>query len=131
VGLSWAILDFDHGKKDGPGNSNLAHNRESVRDGSALCAFRLMPPEKRFLPSLEARWSFRVVDADRRLVYFRDESIGEISKWVWHFGDGETSTERNPVHQYNKPGIHYTVWLDVEGTGEKSRHSKHWDVIIR
>ena len=127
IGFSWAILDFDHGKKDGPGNSNLAHNRESVRDGSALCAFRLMPLEKRFLPLLEARWSFRIVDADRRLVYFRDESIGEISKWMWHFGDGETSTERNPAHQYKKPGIHYTVWLDVEGAGGTSRHSKHWD----
>jgi hypothetical protein len=90
-----------------------------------------MPLEKRFLPALEARWSFRIVDADRKLVYFKDESIGEITEWVWHFGDGETSTERNPIHQYKNPGIHYTVWLDVEGPERTSRHSKHWDVIIR
>ena len=131
IGISWAILDFDHGKKDGPGNSNLAHNRDSVKDASALCAFRLMPLEKRFLPVLEAGWSFEIVDAGRKLVYFKDESIGEISEWLWHFGDGETSTERNPLHRYKQPGHRYTVWLDVKGGDGSSRHSKHWNVIIR
>jgi len=131
IGISWAILDFDHGKKDGPGNSNLAHNRDSVKDASALCTFRLMPLEERFLPVLKAGWSFEIVDADRKLFYFKDESIGNIIEWVWHFGDGETSNERNPLHQYKQRGFHYTVWLDVKDGDGSSRHSKHWDVIIR
>ncbi len=131
IGLSWAILDFDHGEKNGRGNSNLAHERSSVSEASALCAFRLMQLEKRFEPAIEARWSFKVIDMDRRLVYFKDESVGTITKWLWHFGDGETSTEQYPIHQYKNPGIRYTVWLDVEGPDGKSRHSKHCDVIIR
>jgi len=131
IGLSWAVLDFDHGKKDGPNNINLAHNVVMVKDASALCAFRLMPLEKRFDPLIEAQFSFKVIDMDRRLVYFKDESIGKITKWLWHFGDGETSTEQNHIHHYEKPGIHYTVWLDVEGPDGTSRHSKHWDVTIR
>ena len=129
IGLSWSILEFDGGKRDG--HINLAHNVSMVSDGSFLCAFRLMPIEDRFQPELEARWSFKVVDMDRRLVYFKDESIGNVTKWLWHFGDGETSTEQYPVHQYKEPGVHYTVWLDVEGPAGKSRHSKHWDVMVK
>jgi uncharacterized membrane protein len=37
---------------------------------------------------------------DRRLVVFKDESDGKITSWKWDFGDGATSTEQNPVHQY-------------------------------
>ena len=131
IGLSWAILDFDEGRKDGPNNINLSHDVMMVKDASRLCAFRLMPLEERFMPTLEARWSFTVIDADRKLVYFKDESVGRVTSWLWHFGDGETSTEQNPVHQYTKAGIRYTVWLDVGGPDGVSRHSKQWDVMVR
>jgi PKD repeat protein len=30
--------------------------------------------------------------------------------WNWNFGDGHTSTQRNPIHTYNIAGI-YTVTL--------------------
>ena len=33
-----------------------------------------------------------------------------ISAWLWDFGDGNTSTEQNPKHQYSKDG-NYTVVL--------------------
>ncbi len=36
----------------------------------------------------------------------QDETHTVIS---WNFGDGETSTEQNPIHQYTSPGI-YTVF---------------------
>lgn len=32
--------------------------------------------------------------------------------WEWHFGDGSTSTEQNPSHEYQKPG-NYNVTLKV------------------
>lgn len=32
--------------------------------------------------------------------------------WSWDFGDGGTSTERNPLHVYVEPGL-YTVGLEV------------------
>jgi hypothetical protein len=31
-------------------------------------------------------------------VYFSDLSQGNPTAWFWDFGDGETSTEQNPVH---------------------------------
>ena len=69
---------------------------------------------------------------DRRLYYFKDESIGDITKWHWDFGDGETSEEQYPFHQYRKPATYgYTVILDVEGPAGKSRHSKNWDIKVK
>jgi len=41
---------------------------------------------------------------------------GGITTWLWDFGDGETSTERNPAHTYNNAGT-YTVTLKVIGPG--------------
>jgi hypothetical protein len=49
-------------------------------------------------------------------VQFTDESVDggpPISSWLWSFGDGETSTEQNPLHIYAAPGI-YTVRLDIQ-----------------
>ncbi len=131
IGLSWAVLDFDHGKKDGRGNANLAGERMSVQHASHLCKFRLMPIEKHLLPGIEARFSFKIVDMDRRLVYFKDESIGDITKWTWQFGDGETSHEQNPVHRYAEPGIRHNILLEVEGPAGVSRFSRHREVLVK
>jgi PKD repeat protein len=42
-----------------------------------------------------------------------------VTHWLWDFGDGQTSTEQNPVHTYAAPGG-YTVRLTVYGPGEVS-----------
>jgi PKD repeat protein len=42
-----------------------------------------------------------------------------VTKWLWTFGDGETSTERNPIHVFS-PHSTYNVVLQVSndvGTG--------------
>jgi hypothetical protein len=128
IGFAWSILDFDGGERDG--HYNLAHDVRMVRDGSYLCKFRLMPLEPQYQPKIESRWTWRVIDADRRLVYFKDESTGAVNKRTWHFGNGDTSTEQYPVYQYDKPG-RYTVWLDVEGPDGTSRTARHKEVIIK
>lgn len=46
-------------------------------------------------------------------VQFNDTSTGTSTSWLWNFGDGETSTEQNPVHTYDEAGI-YTVSLTAE-----------------
>ena len=99
-------------------------------NASELCAFKLMPLEPPFLKPIEAQWSFKVVDMDRRLVAFKDLSVGKITSWKWDFGDGATSTEQNPIHAYEKPG-NYVVVLDVSGPAGSSRRSKVWDVQLK
>ena len=43
---------------------------------------------------------------------FSDQSDNLAQYWFWNFGDGNTSTETNPAHQYTAPG-NYTVSLKV------------------
>ena len=45
-------------------------------------------------------------------VQFADESEGEPTEWSWDFGDGNVSTEQNPIHIYIDPG-EYAVSLTV------------------
>lgn len=41
-------------------------------------------------------------------------SLDPIVAWNWNFGDGSTSNEQNPFHEYAQPGV-YTVTLIIEG----------------
>lgn len=139
IGLSWSILEFDGGKRDG--HCNLAHNTKMVNNADYLCAFRLMPIEKKFLQKIEARWSFKVIDMNERRIAFIDESIGKITSWKWEFGDGTTSTEQFPVHIYpkpesvygalDKPKLYNVVTLEVTGPDGTSKTSKFWDVQVK
>ena len=45
-------------------------------------------------------------------VRFRDFSSGSPLAWLWDFGDGFTSTEKDPVHTYQNTGS-YTTTLHV------------------
>jgi PKD repeat protein len=44
--------------------------------------------------------------------YFFDNSSGNIGYYLWDFGDGTTSNQQYPTHQYSSPGA-YTVCLQV------------------
>lgn len=49
-------------------------------------------------------------------VQFDDKSSGQISSYLWNFGDGQTSTQQNPSHTYLTEGV-YQVTLTVAGPG--------------
>lgn len=46
------------------------------------------------------------------LYHFHDNSQNQPDAWLWNFGDGDTSSDQNPVHQYEEPGD-YEVSLTV------------------
>ena len=55
-------------------------------------------------------------------VQFTSTGTATLSSWLWEFGDGTTSTDMNPVHQYNTPGYltiiyHYT---DINGCSDSA-----------
>ncbi len=45
-------------------------------------------------------------------VNFSDLSTGNITQWLWSFGDGGTSTAQNPAHHYQDTG-YFTIRLIV------------------
>ncbi len=130
LGMSWAILDYDDEKAKTFGAFwNLSHKTTMYGNASDLVAFRLMPLEAALRKPIDADWGFHVISRVDRMVAFHDQSYGDIKSWKWDFGDGTTSTERNPTHRYENAG-EFVVILVVEGPDGKARRSKVWDVTL-
>jgi len=56
-------------------------------------------------------------------VQFTDQSAGDVTNWLWSFGDGQTSAQQNPLHIYQAAGD-YTVSLTVTGRGGSDAETK-------
>lgn len=133
IGLSWAVIDYDDVNSAWDKRSfwNLSRHHTMFGNASYLCAFKLMPLEPQFVPKIEARWSFKLIDPDRRVIAFKDESLGNVTGWKWDFGDGKNSTEKNPIHEYEQPRQNYVVILEVIGPDGTSKRSKVWDIQMK
>ncbi len=62
------------------------------------------------------------------LVTFTDLSTGEVTQRSWSFGDGQASSERDPLHEFVAPGS-YVVALEVSGPGGTSARRR--TVVVR
>ena len=56
-------------------------------------------------------------------VTFTNTSTGTIDTYSWDFGDGEVSSDTNPVHTYSADGA-YTVTLTVVASGGSDTETK-------
>ena len=131
IGMSWCVLDYtDVNATKFSGFYNLSHKTTMYGDANDLVMFKLMPLDARFHKAIEAHWSFKILDMDRRLVAFHDESYGKITSWKWDFGDNTSSTDQHPMHTYQKAGK-YVVTLFVEGPDGSAKLTKVWDVTVR
>lgn len=131
IGLCWAIIDYDDvNNEKNNGFWNLSKEHTMYGNANYSLPFKLMPLEPEFKKPIAAQWNFNVVDKNRRMVAFIDQSEGAIKSWNWDFGDGTTSSEQNPIHQYKEAGK-YIVVLNIEGPKGKSRMSKVWDVALK
>ena len=63
-------------------------------------------------------------------VSFVDTSSGEFLSHSWDFGDGATSSARNPRHTYASPGV-YTVSLTVGNTKGTSTKTKEGLIVVQ
>ncbi len=52
-------------------------------------------------------------------VQFTDTSTGNVTSWLWDFGDGNTSASQNSTHTYFEPGS-YSVTLNASNTDNYS-----------
>ncbi len=70
-------------------------------DGGTL----LPDPEAEYTPP-DAAFSMSLTDGVAPLtITFTDSSTGEITEWMWDFGDGSTSTDQNPQHTFALPQL--------------------------
>ncbi len=56
-------------------------------------------------------------------VTFTDSSTGSPTAWSWNFGDGNSSTEKSPVHKYSTAG-NYTVTLTASNSAGSNTATK-------
>lgn len=63
------------------------------------------------------------------MVDFTDLSVDSVNTWQWEFGDGDTSTDQNPSHEYLAPG-NFTVSLTVTGPGGSTTEIKTDYILI-
>lgn len=65
--------------------------------------------------------------ADLSTVSFTDASDAAVS-WLWEFGDGTTSTEQNPVHNYSGQGAYEVCLTITNANGCSTTSCKTLDV---
>ena len=54
------------------------------------------------------------------VVVFYDQTGGSPTSWFWNFGDGTTSTDQNPAHQYDSTGVYDVTLTVANGDGANS-----------
>jgi PKD repeat protein len=62
-------------------------------------------------------------------VQFTDSSRGGRTAWLWDFGDGNTSTEQNPVHTYHTADT-FAVSLTVTGKQGSDTETRENYIIV-
>ena len=62
-------------------------------------------------------------------VQFTDQSTGSPTAWSWDFGDGSTSTSRNPSHTYQNAGS-FTVRLTSSNSGGQNTRTRTSYIVV-
>ena len=61
---------------------------------------------------------------------FTDHSTGLISSWLWDFGDGITSTEQTPTHNYIATGIYNVSLVLTNPSGSSTRVRTSYVTVV-
>ncbi len=91
------------------------------------CEQELVPE---VFPSKEVDFSYSAVSLHYVVgeeITFSNLSV-KGSAWEWNFGDGTTSSDKDPVHKYLEPGT-YTVILKADGLFEAKKKLMISDIV--
>jgi PKD repeat protein len=59
-------------------------------------------------------------------VKFSDQSLGQVTKWNWDFGDGKGSSEQSPVHTYWSGGDYNVILTAANDYGSSDITKTHY-----
>lgn len=95
-----AILNIENrvGTQDSPAEGSLNNTLKALEA-------RYLAPKAQFR-------AFPTIGAPPLAVRFQNFSGRHVIRFLWDFGDGSTSIERNPTHTYTQEGL-FTVSLNV------------------
>jgi uncharacterized protein (TIGR02145 family) len=63
-------------------------------------------------------------------VHFTDHSINEPKSWLWNFGDGNTSTEQNPIYTYYDIGYFNVSLTTINDYGSNTETKENFIIIF-
>lgn len=75
----------------------------------------------------EAKFQYEVLTGGK--VIFTNTTSGLVEDYVWTFGDGDSSLEASPVHNYRSSGT-YAVNLYVSGETGRSRATESVTIVM-
>ncbi|MEX2590386.1 MAG: PKD domain-containing protein [Chitinophagales bacterium] len=120
--------DFGDGNTSNQANPSHTYTNSGVYDvtftatNSSGCSDVLSIPGYIAIEQLQADFSASSTFACAgKAIQFTDLSSSNPDTWLWEFGDGNTSTDENPVHAYQTPGT-YNVKLTA------SNSATCWDI---
>jgi len=131
IGMSYAVLDWE--EDETPGTVHFWALADTVLmycNADFTADFVLAPREDRLerMPVADFRSRAPRVD-DPRAIQFDNQTRGEAASFLWDFGDGETSTEPDPLHRYAGAGT-YTVTLQARNEWGQVRKRKVDYVVL-
>jgi PKD repeat protein len=59
-------------------------------------------PDTIIIPGCQAGFAYSILDSYPPQYAFSDSSYGDVTEWFWDFGDGNFSTEPNPIHVFRE-----------------------------
>ena len=104
IGLSWAVIAYHDPNSNARQFWNLSHVQTLFGNASQLVGFKLMPLEPQFQKAIDAQWTYKIVDMDRRLVAFKDQSVGQVTAWKWDLETGRLRRSRTQSISMRTPG---------------------------
>jgi len=132
---SWQFGDGESSTEQSPAHSygtsgtytvalTVTDNEGASTPVSRQVTASAVPPPQNQPPRAEFE-----VDCQELTCVFSDRSTDDVgvTTWAWDFGDGATSTDRNPTHTYSGSGtfhVRLTV-TDGEGAQDTRTHDAH------
>jgi PKD repeat protein len=130
------LWDFGDGTRSNERNPSHTYATQGIYNvflrvrgpGGANRAFAVVNVVNPQIPAPVANFAPDNVSGQAPLsIQFTSSSTGQITGYLWDFGDGATSTDANPIHRFEQPGS-YAVRLTVNGPGGSS--TKQGQVVV-